>query len=98
MNVQRIVGLNVHRLRRARGPKWTQMKLAAEARISLVYVSEIERFLRDPSIGVMMRLAKALDVTVEDLIKPIPPGYVRPKDLPRGPNVHHQGRKRAGAK
>lgn len=93
MNIRRTVGLNVHRLRRAKGEKWTQLKLASEARISLVYVSEIERFIRDPSISVSVRLAKALGVSIEELIKPIPPGYVRPENLPRGPNVHHQGRK-----
>ena len=98
MNIKKIVGLNVHRLRRAKGEKWTQSKLAGEARISLVYVSEIERFMRDPSISVMIRLANALDATVEELIKPLPAGYVRPKNLPRGPNVHHQGRRVAKKK
>ena len=93
MNIRRTVGLNVQRLRHARKPEWRQSKVAADARISLVYMSEIERGLRVPSIAVMMRLAKTFNVSLDELVKPIPPGYVPPEKLPRGPNVHHQGRR-----
>ncbi len=59
----------------------------------MVYISQIERGKRMPSIAVVIRLAKALKVPLDELVKPIPPGYVPPRKLPRGPNVHHQGRK-----
>jgi transcriptional regulator with XRE-family HTH domain len=93
MNIRRTVGLNVLRIRHARKPEWRQAKVAADAKISMVYISQIERGKRTPSIAVMIRLAKALSVSLDELVKPIPPGYVPPKKLPRGPNVHHQGRK-----
>jgi transcriptional regulator with XRE-family HTH domain len=98
MNIRKTVGLNVQRLRHARKPEWRQAKVAADAKISMVYISQIESGKRAPSIDVMIRLAKAFNVSLDELVKPIPPGYVPPKKLPRGPNVHHQGRKRAKAK
>lgn len=93
MIIRRLVGLNVRRLRLGRKPQLSQQKLAAEARISLTYMSGIERGKQSPSIDVVVRLAKALGVSIEVFVAPIPPGYVPPKNLPRGPNVHHKGRR-----
>ncbi|MGH6870333.1 MAG: helix-turn-helix domain-containing protein [Rhizomicrobium sp.] len=94
MNFRRLVGLNVQRLRLGRNPQWSQQTLAAEAKITLAYVSGIERGKRNPSLHVAMRLAKALAVDVNEFLRPLPPGYKPPKNMPRGPNVHHRGRKR----
>ncbi|HEY2068110.1 MAG TPA: helix-turn-helix transcriptional regulator [Rhizomicrobium sp.] len=93
MNFRRLVAINVQRLRLGRDPQWTQQTLAAEAQITLAYMNGIERAKRNPSFHVASRLAKALDVTMEEFLRPIPPGYVPPKNMPRGKNVHHKGRK-----
>jgi transcriptional regulator with XRE-family HTH domain len=93
MNFRRLVGTNVQRIRLGRKPQWTQEVLAAEAKITLAYMNGIERGKRNPSFDVASRLAKALSVQLEEFLRPIPPGYVPPKSMPRGKNVHHQGRK-----
>ncbi len=55
-----IVGENVRRLRLKAG--LTQEQLAFEANIDLTYVGGIERGKRNPSLLVMVRIAKALKV------------------------------------
>ncbi len=96
MELGKLLGLNIQRFRIAR--RWTQERLSAKAGVSLVYVSEIERGKRNPSFEVVARFAKAFGVTLDELVQPLPPDYVPPKNLPRGPNVHHQGRKRTRAR
>ena len=46
----------------------TQETLARRAGISRVYVVEIEGRRRDPSLSIVVRLAKALKVKVGDLV------------------------------
>ncbi len=60
------LGRNVHRLRRQRG--MTQEELAFEAEIDLTYMGGIERGKRNPSLLVMVRIAKALSVPVSKLL------------------------------
>jgi transcriptional regulator with XRE-family HTH domain len=55
-----ILGKNVRRLRKQK--KLTQEQLAFEAEIGLTYVGGIERGKRNPSLLVMVRIAKALGV------------------------------------
>lgn len=55
-----ILGKNVRRLRKQK--KLTQEQLAFEAEIDLTYVGGIERGKRNPSLLVMVRIAKALGV------------------------------------
>jgi transcriptional regulator with XRE-family HTH domain len=93
MNFRRLVGLNVQRLRLGRDPQWSQQTVAAAAKITLAYMNGIERGKRNPSFHVATRLAKAFDVPLEEFLKPIPAGYVPPKNMPRGKNVHHKGRR-----
>jgi transcriptional regulator with XRE-family HTH domain len=62
------VGKNVRSLRLTRG--LTQEQLAFEAKIDLTYVGGIERGRRNPSLLVMVRLAKALKVDPRDLLAP----------------------------
>lgn len=61
-----IVGRNIRRLRRARG--LTQEQLAFEAEIDLTYMGGIERGTRNPSLLVIVRIAKALLVRPADLL------------------------------
>ena len=65
---RRIVGANVRRLRADR--QLSQEQLAFEAGIHLTYMGAIERGKRNPSLLVMVRIAKALSVQPADLLKP----------------------------
>ncbi len=67
MNWGRIVGTNVRRLRVER--KLTQEQLAHEAEIDLTYLGGIERGRRNPSVGVLGRLAASLGVHPRDLFE-----------------------------
>jgi transcriptional regulator with XRE-family HTH domain len=67
MNVRERVGLNLQRLRR--GKKLSQEELAHRARIHQTYLSGVERGRRNPSLLVLERIAKALGVDVDDLIR-----------------------------
>jgi transcriptional regulator with XRE-family HTH domain len=61
-----ILGKNVRRLRQQTG--LTQEELAFEAEIDLTYMGGIERGKRNPSLLVMVRIAKALSVPVSKLL------------------------------
>ena len=91
MKLQRQVGLNVRRLRLKRDV--SQQVIAFEADVALNYVSGIECGKKNPTIDVLERLAKALRVKPADLLAPVLEAEPMPKGLPRGRNVHHQGRK-----
>ena len=61
-----ILARNVGRLRRQQG--LTQEELAFEAKIDLTYMGGIERGKRNPSLLVMVRIAKALSVPLPKLL------------------------------
>jgi transcriptional regulator with XRE-family HTH domain len=61
-----ILARNVGRLRRQKG--LTQEELAFEAKIDLTYMGGIERGRRNPSLLVMVRIAKALSVPLPKLL------------------------------
>jgi transcriptional regulator with XRE-family HTH domain len=61
-----ILARNVSRLRRQKG--LTQEELAFEAKINLTYMGGIERGKRNPSLLVMVRIAKALSVPLPKLL------------------------------
>ena len=61
MDIRTRLGLNVRRLRTAKG--WSQEAFADEANIHRTYVSDIERGSRNPTITVVEKLAKPLGVT-----------------------------------
>lgn len=60
------LGSNVRRIRLDRG--LTQEKLAFEADIDLTYLGGIERGTRNPSLLVMVGIAKALNVDLLELL------------------------------
>jgi len=60
-------GRNVARLRDEKG--FSQDKLAEKADLDRTYLSGIERGVRNPGIKVVIKLAKALGVTVDQLCK-----------------------------
>jgi transcriptional regulator with XRE-family HTH domain len=67
MDVRVRVGLNVQALRRER--ELTQEELAHRARMHQTYLSGVEGGKRNPSIEVLDRIARALRVDIEELIK-----------------------------
>jgi len=60
-------GRNVAHIRDERG--FSQDKLAEKADLDRTYLSGIERGVRNPGIKVVIRLARALGVTVDQLCK-----------------------------
>jgi transcriptional regulator with XRE-family HTH domain len=66
MEIQRCLAKNLVRLREERG--WSQEELADQAGLHRTYVSGIERRVRNPTILVLERLAKALKVPASDLL------------------------------
>lgn len=64
---RRVVGTNVKRLRQAR--RLTQEEVAFRSEIDLTYLGGIERGRRNPSLLVMVRIAKALSADPAELLK-----------------------------
>jgi transcriptional regulator with XRE-family HTH domain len=60
-------GRNVARLRDQKG--FSQDKLAEKSDLDRTYLSGIERGVRNPGIKVVIRLARALGVSVDQLCK-----------------------------
>jgi len=65
MDVRKILGANLRRLRLAKG--LSQEKFALDYGFDCTYVSGIERGARNPTIVVVQRLADAFGVDVVDL-------------------------------
>ena len=61
------VAVNVKRIRNERG--LTQQALADKAKIHRVYLAQMEGATRAPSLEMLDRLAKALKVTVGELVE-----------------------------
>lgn len=70
MDIRRQVGSNVQRLRREK--KWSQEQLAFETDLHRTYISGIERGVRNPTVVIIDRLAGALGVTPDTLLRAKP--------------------------
>ena len=66
MDIKRRVGLNVRRAREAL--EISQEELADRARIHRTYISGVERGIRNPTVSVLERIAKALKVKPGSLL------------------------------
>ena len=66
MDIQTRLGLNVRRLREAKG--WSQEDYADRAGIHRTYVSDIERGRRNPTITVVEKLARPFEVAPGELL------------------------------
>jgi transcriptional regulator with XRE-family HTH domain len=60
MDIRLRFGDNVSRLRRQKG--WSQEQLAFECKMHRTYISGIERGIRNPTIIVAERIARALGI------------------------------------
>jgi transcriptional regulator with XRE-family HTH domain len=65
-DVRKTVGRNVRRLREEAG--LSQEKLALEADLDRTYVSGVERGVRNPTVTVVARIAKALKTEPNKLL------------------------------
>lgn len=67
MEIHRRLARNLKRLREEKG--WSQEDLADAAGLHRTYVSGLERQVRNPTIQILERLAKALGVKASALIE-----------------------------
>jgi transcriptional regulator with XRE-family HTH domain len=65
MDVRQRLGLNLQRLRKAKG--WSQEEFADRAGVHRTYVSGVERGIRNPTITIVAKLALVLETTVGEL-------------------------------
>jgi transcriptional regulator with XRE-family HTH domain len=70
MDVRQRVGQNLKRLRRETG--WSQEEFAFECGIHRTYISGLERGVRNPTITVLDKVAKALKVSPAVLLEDLP--------------------------
>ena len=68
MDMRRLVGRNLERIRRAQG--LTQEQLEARSGFSQQYLSGLERGRRNPTVVTVYELAQALRVSHLDLLQP----------------------------
>lgn len=68
MSIQSRVSRNIQRIRREKD--LSQEEVAHRADIHQTYLSGVETGKRNPSILVVERIAKALDVDVSEIFKP----------------------------
>lgn len=61
------VGRKIRALRRAKG--WSQQLLADHAELERAHLSRLEEGRREAGLRVLERIAGALDVEVEDLVR-----------------------------
>lgn len=66
VDIRARLGANVRRLREAEG--WSQEEYADRAGIHRTYVSDIERGRRNPTVTVVEKLARPLEVTAGTLL------------------------------
>lgn len=69
MDVRRRLGLNVRALRGERG--LSQEELAFESRLHRTYISGVERGVRNPTVAVVEKIARALKVPASRLLDEI---------------------------
>ncbi len=69
MNTLTQLGMRIRYLRKEK--KMSQLELALESEVNKNYISDLERGCRNPSILVLEKIAKALDVSLEILFQGI---------------------------
>ncbi len=71
MDVRRRVGLNLRRFRDEKGI--SQERLAFDCRLHRTYISGVERGVRNPTVVVLEKIAKALKIRSGQLLDDVPP-------------------------
>ena len=66
MDINKQLGMRIKYLRGLK--KWSQEDLALEAGINRNYLSDLERGMRNPTLSVLNKLAKALKINLSTLL------------------------------
>jgi transcriptional regulator with XRE-family HTH domain len=82
MNVSQRVAWNLRRIRVSQ--KISQENLAVDAQIDRTYVGRLERGVENPSVRVLEKLARALDIDLTELFVIPPQNATLLKTLPSG--------------
>ena len=82
MKAAKRIAWNLRRLRVDR--ELSQESLAVDAAVDVSYVSRLESALENPTVGLLERLAKALDADVSELLVEPAKGDKKPKPLKSG--------------
>jgi transcriptional regulator with XRE-family HTH domain len=82
MNGRALIAWNLRRIRVKRG--LSQERLAFDAEVDRSYVGGLERHEENPTVDLLDRLAKTLEVPIAELFKQPRAGDARPKPLQRG--------------
>ena len=69
MDVNKQLGMRIKYLRSQK--KWSQEDLALEAEVNKNYLSDLERGSRNPTVKILEKIARALDISLEELFKGI---------------------------
>ena len=88
MNARALLAWNLRRIHVERG--LSQERLAFDAEVHRSYLGGLERQVENPTIDLLDRLARTLEVSIRDFFLHPAKGATRPNTLPRG-------RKSAGA-
>jgi len=72
MEPKQQLGVNLRRLRGEAG--MTQMELSSRCGLDMAEISRLERGLRDPRLGTIVRLADGLQIDVVELVRGIRAG------------------------
>ena len=67
MKAQTQLGMRIRFLRKRLG--WSQEDLALEASVNKNYISDLENGRRNPSLDILERIAKALNITLCELFR-----------------------------
>lgn len=65
--INSIVSTRITNLRKSRG--WTKKQLSIKSGVSQTYISELEAGKKNPTVVILEKLAKALDVDILELLK-----------------------------
>ncbi len=65
------LGQTIRRAREARG--WTQADLASRAQVAQAYLSYLEQDQREPSLSIAARIARQLDLALDELASTVTP-------------------------
>jgi transcriptional regulator with XRE-family HTH domain len=82
MNGRALVAWNLRRVRVRRG--LSQEKLAYDAEVDRSYVGGLERLEENPTVDVLDRLAKTLDISIAEFFREPRKNAVPPKPLRSG--------------
>lgn len=69
MNILTQLGMRIRYLRKQKG--MSQLDLSLEAEVNKNYISDLERGSRNPSITLLEKIARALDIDLSTLFKGI---------------------------